>query len=299
VIDAHVHAFPDAPTGRAWQEDVGFAAIRPGTIDDLTSRMRAAGIGRAILLLFHRSARRYRALRDDPAQARSDAELRLIVRDELRALNRWGCELALRDARFVPFVGVDPGFLDPDELVAEIAAGAAAGARGVKIVPPAMARYPDDDALRPVFAICVELGLTVLSQSGGGGSATPGPRGHFGRPAGWHAVLERHPSLRVILAHLGRGYSDELIELVDRHPGAHSDLSLTLRHPHEPDEPDLDAIRRLVRRLGPERVLFGTNYPIGDPVEHRVRFDALRLTPAESAAIGATNAERLLRTNAG
>lgn len=298
MIDAHVHAFPDARAGRAWQEAVGFEAVRPGTLEDLSDHMERAGIQRSILLLFHRSSLRYQALRSDPAELRSDGELRSAVCDELRALNAWGCDVAARDTRFVPFVGVDPDFLDRAAIVGEIEAGVARGARGVKIVPPSMRRYPDDGALDPVFAACIELGLTVLSQSGSS-SGAPGPRGHFGRPGGWHAVLERYPTLRVILAHLGRGHSDELIELVGRHPGAHTDLSLALGHPHEPGGPDLESVRRLIRRLGPERVLFGTNYPVCDPVAYRSQFERLGLTPGERSTIGGENAERLMRTSFG
>lgn len=298
MIDAHVHAFPDARAGRAWQEAVGFEAVRPGTLDDLSARMESAGIERSILLLFHRSSHRYQVLRSDPGELRSDDELRSAVRAELRALNAWGCEVAARDTRFVPFVGADPGFLDRAAMVGEIEAGAARGARGVKIVPPSMRRYPDDDVLDPVFATCVQLDLTVLSQSGSS-SVAPGPRGHFGRPGAWHAVLKRYPTLRVILAHLGRGHSNELVELVGRHPGAHTDLSLALGHPHEPGEPDLGSVRRLIRRLGPEHVLFGTNYPIGDPVAYRFQFERLGLTSGERSTIGGENAERLLRASPG
>jgi predicted TIM-barrel fold metal-dependent hydrolase len=297
VIDAHVHAFPDVASGHAWQEAAGFEPVRPGTVGDLSSRMDRAGIAQSVLLLFHRSGHRYRALRDDPDEHRTDADLRAIVRDELRALNAWGCEVAARDPRFLPFIGVDPDYLDRAGLVDEISAGAARGARGVKIVPPSMRRYPDDDELDPVYAACVELGLTVLSQSGST-SGTPGPRGHFGRPGAWQPVLKRHPTLQVILAHLGRGHSDELVELVEGHPGAHTDLSLALGHPHERSGPDLSSVRRLIRRLGPGRVLFGTNYPIGDPIAYRVQFERLGLTAGERSAIGRENAERLLRLGA-
>ncbi len=202
MIDAHVHLFPDESEGRAWQEVVGFEPRYAGTVGDYVERMASAGVERAIVLLFARAGRRFRALRDAGHETRSHAELIELLRGEIRDLNRWGCELGARDPRFIPFVGVDPRFFDVGGVSDELATAVANGARGVKIVPPDMERYPDDPALMHVYAACVELGLLVLSQSGSGGSAEPGPRGPYGRPGGWAEVCERFPDLRVILAHL-------------------------------------------------------------------------------------------------
>ena len=294
MIDAHVHAFPDPAAGRRWQEAAGFLAERPGTIEDVGTRMAAAGIDSAILLLFGRPGHRMRELiaaGADPDQARRRAA------DELRAYNSWGLDVARRDARFHAFVGVDPRVLDPDELASEISAAAAAGARGVKIVPPAMRLYADDPLLDPVHATCVEVGLPLLSQSGGGGSGPSGPRGPWGRPGPWDAVLRRHPNLRVVLAHLAHGLEEELVELMHRQPSVVSDTSLALGHPRDPqpwDTRSADRVVALIRRLGTDRVLFGTNYPITDPVAYAERLRALPLTDPERIRIERTNAARLL-----
>jgi predicted TIM-barrel fold metal-dependent hydrolase len=297
VIDVHVHAFPDAASGRRWQTSAEFEPERPGTIDDLGPRMAEAGIEQAVLLMFGRPGHRARELREQAGPSLDEAVIRDRVASGICAYNRWGCELAARDPRFRVFVGVDPQFLSADELVAEIRAGAAAGASGVKLVPPAMSLYPDDPLLEPVHATCVELGLPILSQSGAGGSAPPGPRGHFGHPAGWKAVLDRHPGLSVVLAHLGRGYDDELVDLVRRHETVMADTSLRLGSPRD-DNPwgTVDVLRTtaLIRRLGAERVLFGSNYPITDPVAYADRLGRLGLTDRELALIGRENALRLL-----
>lgn len=281
MIDAHVHAFPDEAWGRRWQTEARFEPVRPGTLEDVAARMEAAGIEAAVLLLFSRPGGRSR----EQAAA------------EIRALNRWGLEVARRDSRFLPFVGVDPRVFTPDELVAEIRDGEAAGARGVKIVPPAMRLYADDPLLDPVLATCVELGLPVLSQSGAGGSTPPGPHGPFGRPAPWDVVLRRHRDLRVILAHLGHGYEDELVELARAHPALFADTSLRLGSPrdeHAWDDAAADRLVALIRRVGADRVLFGTNYPVADPVAYVERFGALPLTDRERELVAAANAASLL-----
>lgn len=291
MIDSHVHLFPDAASGRAWQEVVGFEATRPGTVEDLGARMARARIERAIVLLFPRSAHRAEVLRaDDPSASDESIHGRLV--EEIWALNRWGCKLAARDPRFVAFVGADASVMDPAELRAVIRDGAEAGARGVKILPGAMRLYPDDPRLDAVYATCVELGLPVLSQSGSGGMNAPGPRGPYGRPAAFAPVLSANPSLRLVLAHLGRGLDDELVDLMARHPGVSSDTYLRFGSPHDPWEPDV--VRALIRRLGADRVLFGTNYPIVDPVLYRERFEGLGLGPDEAERVASANAAELI-----
>ncbi len=293
MIDAHVHLFPDEAGGREWQEVVGFPVDRPATADDLGPRLDAAGIDRAVVLLFPRSAHRASLARAADPDADDETIRRRIVED-LRAHNAWGCALAASDPRYLAFIGADASFLTAHELVAEIRAGAANGARGVKILPGAMRMYPDDERLAPVFATCVALGLPVLSQSRSGGKNAPGARGPFGAPAGFRPVLAAHPALRLILAHLGRGLEDELLALAGAHPRqVWSDTSLRFGSVHDAYEPA--ALLDLIRRLGPERVLFGTNYPMADPVVYRERFDALGLTADERAAVGEDNARALLR----
>jgi predicted TIM-barrel fold metal-dependent hydrolase len=295
VIDVHTHVFATAEAGRSWQASAGFDPVRPGTVEDIGPRLEAAGTERAVVLIFPRSFLELQAMRASAAPGTRDEDLRQPIADRLRAANRWACELARRDHRFLAFVGVDPTVLTAAEIGAEIEAAAAAGASGVKIIPGAMRRYPDDESLEPVYTGCVATDLPLLSQSGTGGVSPHGPRGPFGRPVGFGPVLAAYPTLQLILAHLGRGADEELVDLFAAHPGVVGDTSLRLGSPHDTDDWEPGPIRELIRRLGPERVLFGTNYPIVDPVLYRERFDELGLSLAERDLVGAENARRVLR----
>jgi len=55
-----------------------------------------------------------------------------------------------------------------------------------------------------------------------------------------------------------------------------------------------DTAVKLIRKIGAERVLFGTDYPMWDPREEVERFDRLDLTPGERALILHENTARLL-----
>jgi predicted TIM-barrel fold metal-dependent hydrolase len=94
------------------------------------------------------------------------------------------------DGRLVAFARLDPH----DEPLAEARRGLAAGARGFKLHPRAE-RFPlDTPALAEVWALADEQRLPVLVHAGRGIPAL-----------GVHAVdlCERHPGVRMILAHAG------------------------------------------------------------------------------------------------
>jgi aminocarboxymuconate-semialdehyde decarboxylase len=116
-------------------------------------------------------------------------------------------------------------------------------------------------------------------------------------------VMERHPGLRVLLAHGGGA----LLALRGRLRRAHSfqpDARSRLRE--SPDDSirrfhfdtlthDAELLRALIDYAGPDRVLLGSDYPfdMGD-ARHVDSVRALGLAPDVEAAILAGNAERIL-----
>ena len=97
-------------------------------------------------------------------------------------------EAAASDGQLTPFLRLDP----EDAPLAETERALGAGARGIKLHPRGEAFELDHPALVDVFALAGERRLPVLVHAGRG---IP--------PLGHHAVAlcERHPGLRLILAH--------------------------------------------------------------------------------------------------
>ena len=118
-------------------------------------------------------------------------------------------------------------------------------------------------------------------------------------------VMERHPDLRVLLAHGGGA----LLAVRGRMRHAHGfqpQASARLRESPEGSirrfyfdtlTHDDQLLRALIDYAGPDRVLLGSDYPfdMGD-AQHVDTVRALGLTPEMEAAILAGNAERLLKT---
>jgi predicted TIM-barrel fold metal-dependent hydrolase len=292
MIDAHAHSYPTAEMGLEWQRTMAHDPKRSGQIDELRASMGAARIEHTVVLLWTRAGERHAQLVEGGVD---DAEARRIVRREIDELNRWGCEAGARDKRIVPFVGINVRYIETAEVGAEIDALVELGARGVKLIPPSMRLYANDELLFPVYERCEQLGLPITSQSGTGGGDPPTLGGdHFGRPRYWDDVLATFPRLNVTLAHLGHGYEDDLVALTRRHENVRADTSLQLSGLGRPDRRSLDELAALIRSIGSDRVLFGTNYPFVDQARYAEVLAQLPLTPDELELVGSANARRLL-----
>lgn len=192
------------------------------------------------------------------------------------------------------------------------------GIRGVIMPSSAGGRPLDDPAFEPVFECIERLGLVVFMHP-----TTAVPSDRFGM-YGIHVlvgfpfetalavtrmifngVLERHPALKLVLAHGGgnlvflRGRLDSAYDAtgweadpyfrkhISQRPSAYLDrLYYDTCALHE------DSNRFVIDTMGPERVVFGSDYPfdIGDP-------EGRRCVPVIDA-LAAPARERVYRTNA-
>ena len=185
--------------------------------DELTGRLEAAG-ARAVVFPMH-EPEGYRRANDSV----------------IEAAERSG-------GRLVAFCRLDP-HAGP---LAEAERALAAGAAGIKLHPRAEGFPLDSASLEPVFALADERGLPVLVHAGRGIPAL-----------GRHAVdiLERHPGVRLILAHAGISDFAWIWGAVERHPNLFFDTAWW-------SPSDLLALYALVP---PRNILFASDAPYGTP----------------------------------
>jgi aminocarboxymuconate-semialdehyde decarboxylase len=189
---------------------------------------------------------------------------------------------------------------------------------GVEVAASVRGVYLGDDRFEPCWAAAERTGALVFVHPTTRGFEVPALADYYlwnsvGNPfettiAAAHmvmaGVLERHPGLRVLLAHGGGA----LLALRGRLRRAYSfQRQARARLGQSPEESirrfhfdtvthDPDLLRALIAFAGPERVLLGTDYPfdMGDPgAVGTVR--GLGLGPEAEEAILAGNAERLTR----
>ena len=154
------------------------------------------------------------------------------------------------------------------------------GLKGIKMHPDTQAFAIDDPRLFPAYEE-IQGKIPVIFHMGDA-------RYNYSHPAQLKCVLDQFPKLQVIAAHFG-GYRmyEEAYEFL-YHKDCIFDVSSSMMFMKEGDA------ERYIRIYGAERMAFGTDYPLWDPVLETKRFQQLRLTDDEFDQIGHKTVERFL-----
>ncbi len=228
----------------------------------------------------------------------SDAEIHETLRQRVRDFNTWTLDRQAEDPRIRTFLCCDIGtWGDTDLLMEELERGVAMGARGVKMHPGLGRYFPADERMMPLYARLEELGLPILSDTG---ALRGGPGDDvYGMPDHFIPVFERFPRLQFIMAHMPGAYWDQRIRIADRFPqvifdtaGGFDDGHFTCRDGRRACA--LADAARLIRRLGVERVLFGSDAPGADQQPQILQLLRSGLTDRELDLVLVDNARPVL-----
>ena len=155
------------------------------------------------------------------------------------------------------------------------------GLRGIKMHPDSQVFPIDDPRLFPVYEILQNQAPVLLHMGD--------PRYDYSHPARLRKVLELFPRLEVIASHFG-GYSmyDTACALL-KDTNCYFDVSSSLMFMGE------GIAERYIRTYGAHRMVYGTDFPLWDPVVEVKRFLQLRLTPDEQEQIAYKTALHILK----
>lgn len=290
LVDLHTHTQPTAEAGRELQTWIASGPVeRSGAVEELLPLMDAADID-ASLIVPWLPLQDWLAERMTAGADRDVAAAALL--EQWRELNEWAVSAVnASGGRLSCLVGLDPIAMDRPFMAEMASRLVGAGASGLKVAPAFVLTYPDDEAMAPVWDLARQLGVFVLAESGAGSFRGRPPYGH---PARFEAVLEAYPDVRIMLAHLGIGAEEEVARLTARYPNLYADISMRLP-PSAWAHWDPDEAVAWMRRIGTDRVVYGSNYPLVDPVGFAETFRSLALSEDEQADIAWRNAEKLLR----
>jgi predicted TIM-barrel fold metal-dependent hydrolase len=121
----------------------------------------------------------------------------------------------------------------------------------------------------------------------------------YGEPQNYVEVLDNFPQLTLILAHLGAAWWDERVELAKAYPNVYFDTAQGFLSPDQiPYNPhrglaEEDAVR-IMRKIGVERIMFGSDGPALDRLPQLEQILRLPLTNHEKKMILSGNAQRIL-----
>ncbi|MGQ9572952.1 MAG: amidohydrolase family protein [Dehalococcoidia bacterium] len=297
IIDAHVHTYPRPDIGWQAQSGAGLSG-HAGTIEEFLPLMREGNIAKAVMVnmtpVFEmRQAALAKLPPDLPPSRRAEAEeqIRLDLIARLQRRNAWTCAVARENPGLIAYLSLDPS-MDGVTMVQEINERVKEGAKGIKLHPANQRFFPNDGRLYPAYQKVEELGLPIIAHSGAA-ALLEDPEQHA-RPANFVDVLRNFPALTLVLAHMARGYLDETLEIMQTYPNVYLDTSGAIEGTVTPHMmPDEEAVA-MIRRVGPDRVLFGSDWPWFHPIKDAQRIDALPLTADEKRLIFYENAQRAL-----
>ena len=157
----------------------------------------------------------------------------------------------------------------------------AMGLRGIKMHPDSQRFSIDDPRLFPLY-VTIQGKIPVMLHMGD-------HRYDYSHPVKLRKVLDNFPRLQAIAAHFG-GYSmyDVAYDLL-KDTDCIMDVSSSLMFMPQ------GVAEKYINAYGAERMAFGSDYPLWDPVEELDRFMALDLTPEQKEQIGWKTAQRLLK----
>ena len=257
VVDCHCHIYPEKIAARASQSVGEFY---------LTPMFEAEATGSRLLEICEGSPITHHvvcSVATKPATVES--------------INDFIAEQCRLHPEFIGFAAMHQDYPDPER---EIERAISLGLKGVKLHPDTQQVNMDDPRLMRIYEI-IEGRLPLIMHCGD-------YRYPFSRPERLKEILHTFPNLRVDAAHFG-GWSifDYAVEILE-HENCFFDMSsaqywLGPRRTLE-----------LTRHYGTDRIMFGSDFPMWDPIDEFNQFTSLDFTDDELENLLWHNCERFV-----
>ena len=191
--------------------------------------------------------------------------------------------------RFSGLAGVDPSvgveqLYELDEAVVEM------GFVGAHYYPHWFDMAPDDARMYPIYARCVELDIPIMMQVGHNLIYQRDRRlPSVGRPIALDRVAIHFPDLRLLGIHLGVPWTDEMISMAWKHENIFigGDAYAPKHWPKQ--------MVHYANTYGQDKFLFGTDWPVIDPIRAMQEVDELNFRPKAKKKILRDNAIRIFK----
>jgi len=230
------------------------------TAESLVARMDAAGIESTLV----------------PAIVGDDWE---VEYDYIKAM----CDQA--PGRLHPMAGIDPrdianGVPKLEHAIKEL------GFVGGHTYPHWFGLSPADRRYYPFYWKCIELDVPVQIQVG---QAFQAGLYSVGRPEAIDTLAVELPDLKIVCIHTAYPWDREMVSVAWKHPNVYIGADCWLPRDWAPE------LVEFIRRLGREKVLWGTNHPVIDQSEALEGVKALGLDDETETLLVRENLKRVYR----
>ena len=301
LTDMHTHIFPSEHEEAVLHRFLRRNDLKGNSLlPPLLAYMKQTGVTRVNFLLFPVSSMLFHeAIRDLPPtpegrQKAEEARTRIVER--IAAYNEWGVRVSQENPQISVFLGLDPTLMDEQAMLEEMEDKVRKGAKGVKLVPIDFCAFLNDRRLWPVYDFCQARRVPIVTYAGGAYCLYSARLEQWGHPKHCAEVFKSFPRLKLNFAHMAAGAEDAFVEVASAHRPAMGDLSTRLGAVAR-GELSAEALVALIRRIGADRVMFGTNFGTGlaEVVQQQVDvFRRLPLTNQERELIATKNFEAFI-----
>jgi len=184
----------------------------------------------------------------------------------------------------------------PEELD-EIRPGVESGkVKGLKLYPGYQPFYPYDARFAPAMAFAREHALPVMIHTGD--TYTPKGKLKYAQPLHVDELAVDHPDVDFVICHLGNPWMRDTMEVVYKNANVYTDFSgLVLGNFEDRFE---SYLRKQIQELllygvQPEKLLYGTDWPIASMESYLEFMEELRMPPHDRRLMMYENAIRLFK----
>lgn len=262
IIDCHTHI--------NHYEDEDIPAL-PHTLEKLEQEMRRNRVDIALALTSYKVA---------PG--------RPSIRDAVRATRDLKNIFVVAGISYVHFQKEDLG-----ELRGYLQEGSV---RGLKLYPGYEHFFPNDERMRPVYELANEFDVPVMIHSGD--TFDPMGKVKFAHPLHIDDVAVDHPDVKIIICHLGNPWIRDCMEVVYKNRNVYTDISgLVLGNFSDRFEVFMNKQiqEMLLYGVEPDKVLYGTDWPIASMESYLQFMEELRIPEKEKNKIFHENAASLFK----
>lgn len=296
IIDAHVHTYQTREIGLQAKQGSNITDYA-GTPDELLPIMERASLSKAVMVnMLPLDEMRQAALaklsselsQAERQQALKEIDTRMLGRLERR--NSWTCSLAKENPGLISFINLDP-LMDEPTMTAEILDKVNNhGAKGIKLHPGSQHFFPNNRRLWPAYQTAQQLGLPIIAHSGTFAGSI-----QYAQPKHFDEVLAAFPNLTLVMAHLGMGFVSEATSLARTYSNLCFDCSAIISATETGGGFSDANLTALIKDIGVERVMFGSDFPWFDPAAAVERLLKLDFSEPEKRLLLAENAIRIYK----
>jgi predicted TIM-barrel fold metal-dependent hydrolase len=262
-VDVHTHVWPDRIAGVVLESlvnQLGIPAVGLNTIDSLKAHMGDSGVEKSVVLGVVDRA------------------------DQVTRANDW--LIGIQDEMVVPFGAMHP---DLEEKAAEVRRIKEKGIRGIKLHPMMNRFYPDEPSMFPVYE---EMGEDLVLAIHSGSLPHTGPgQPVYSSPDRIMNITRQFPRLKVIALHLGGFY---MLDEAERELIGRENAFIDTTWPPSLREVAADTLTAIINKHGPDRVCFGTDFPLASQIADAAYVMELAIPDAEKERILGENARQLI-----